>query len=135
MKLNNQPTLRAEDFPDFKEASKLFFILNPFINNVGQIFNQGIDYQTNFRSITQAYQSTGVTLPFVFSWPFPKFTPVSLDIVQAKVNNTPSILLAAWSFNASTSEVSITRLVEVTSAGIVSISTTSTYEFTVRVTI
>lgn len=135
MKLAQQPTLRAEDFPDFKDAPRLFTILNPLINNIGQIFDQNIDYSTNVKSVTRSYSQTGVTLPLRFPWPFPKYTPLALSVIQARVNQVAQVLVAAWEYNASTSEVSVTQLIQVGVPNNQTVVSTSKYDFTIRVTI
>lgn len=135
MKLSQQPTLRAEDFPDFEDAPRLFTILNPLINNIAQIFDQNIDYATNIKSITRSFSQTGVTLPLKFTWPFPKYTPGSLAVIQAKIDLVPKILVAAWSYNASNYEISITELIQVSVPNNEAIVPTSRYDFIIRVTI
>lgn len=135
MKLSQQPTLRAEDFPDFEDAPRLFTILNPLINNIAQIFDQNIDYTTNVKAVTKTFSQTGVTLPLKFTWPFPKYTPASLAVIQAKINLTPRILVAAWEYNASNYEISVTQLIQVSVPNNEAISANSRYDFTIRVTI
>ena len=135
MRLTQGLNLRAEDFPEFKEAESLFRALNPFFTDVGNIFDHNIDYTANIKSVTKDYVSTGVQLPIVFEWPFPKFAPAQLSVISARVNNTPSILLAAWEYNASTFEVSISKLFEVTAAGNAAPSNANRYAYIVRVTI
>lgn len=135
MKLTQQPNLRAEDFQGWKEADSLFKILNPFFNDVGQILDHNIDFDTNFKAVTKSFNQTGITLPIKFVWPYPKFAPMDLRVIKAKVSKTPVIMLCAWDYNASTSEISISKMVQIVGTTTEAVSSTSVYDFTVRVSI
>lgn len=135
MRLNQQPLLRGEDFPDFKEAGSLFNILNPFFADLAQIFDRNIQFTDNFRAVTQTFSQTGVTLPLRFAWPYPKFSPVELLVVKAKVDNVAACLACSWDYDASSGQISISELMQVAVPSNIAISATSKYEFTVRVII
>lgn len=135
MLLNHIPHLRTEDFPDQQEwIGKLFIQFNPFILATQQLFNNNIDYATNIKSVTkQILIKEFETIKI--GWPYNDVNPQSLQIIQATKGNSPvpTILLAAWNFNASTREANILSMVEVSAGSVTSLS--GTYNFTVRVTI
>ena len=135
MRLVQQPNLRSEDFPDFKSADALFKILNPFFVDLGQILDENIDFSQNIKSVTKSFSSKGIAVPVNFSWPFPKFQPVTLIVTQATKDGTPIAMAAAWSYNASSAIVSISKLVQIEEPSNLAIVNTSTYNFTVRVTV
>lgn len=136
MKLNQSVNLRVEDFPSEKDwISRLFVTLNPVLNAVNQVLDYNIDFATNIRSVTKAYDTSNLTLPIEFSWPFSAFTPVDLRITQAAVDLTEAVLLPAWSYDASTQVISITSLYHATTAGLAEVSVGTRYQFTVRVTV
>lgn len=135
MRLNQQPVLRGEDFPDFKEAGSLFNILNPFFADLAQIFDRNLQFTDNFYSVTKTFSQTGVTLPLRFSWPFPKFQPQELTVVKAKVDTVAACLACSWDYDASSGQVSISELMQVAVPSNIATNSTSKYEFTVRVII
>lgn len=136
MKLNQTTNLRVEDFPSEREwIGRLFTLLNPFVVAVGQILDLNIDFSTNIRSVTKAFDSSSLTVPITFAWPHSGYPPADLTVVKAMSDTTPTVMLAAWEYNASTEEVSITSLYEVTAGTVAAITTGTRYRFTVRVTI
>ncbi len=135
MRLNQQPLLRAEDFPDFKEANSLFNILNPFFADLSQIFDRNIAFSDNFNSVTKVFSQTGITLPLKFTWPFPKFQPQELTVIKAKIDAVPACFVCSWDYDASNSLVTISELMQVAVPSNLNINSTSKYEFTVRVII
>ncbi len=135
MKLTQIPNFRVEDFPTEQTwISKLFIQLNPFIQAVNQILNQGVDFSSNIRSVSKDYDITTFQ-PFSFAWPFTEATPVELNVVKSLKGTaqTPTILLAAWRYNATTAQIDVTRMVEVTDTGVATLS--GRYQFSVRVTV
>ena len=132
--LNQQPKLRVEDFKaDQIWLGKLFNNLNPFIEAVFNIINGNIDFSTNINSITNVYNINNFQV-FNISWPFNN-TPQDLRIIQALKGSTqtPTLLMAAWSYDQSSKSISVTNLLEVTSSG--NIPVTSLMRFTLRVTV
>ncbi len=135
MKLSQFINLRAEDYPGFKEGPRLFSVLNPLFVQLRQIFDGNVEFESNIKSILKSFNSTGVTLPVTFAWPYPLVTPQILQITQATVNGTPAILLPAWSYDSSTYQISITSLVQITTSGTFGVSSSSVYKFNVRVSV
>lgn len=135
MKLNNVPNLRTEDFPEeSKWIGGLFIQLNPFIQNISQIFNNGIDYSTNIMTLTSMFDVNPFQA-FNFNWPFPNNPPVSVEVVQAAKGNalTPTILMCSWSYNVSGSTISVSKMVELATTGVSALS--GRYKFTIRASI
>lgn len=135
MKLNQLPNLRTEDFPSEQSwISKLFTQLNPFIQSVNLVLDNNIDYSTNIKSITRDYTITTFQ-SFSFQWTFTDSQPIDLRIVQAYKGTqlTPTILLPAWSYDATNRVVTVSQLVEVTSAGVAALS--GRYQFKVRASV
>lgn len=135
MKMSQVPNLRVEDFPTEKEwIGRLFIVLNGMIQNINQIFDQNIDFDSNIRSLTRTYEITSFQA-FKFSWPFPLNPPVSLTVLQASSGSqqTPTILMAAWEYDATLTSVSVTRMVELNSSSVSELS--GRYKFTIRATI
>ncbi len=136
MKLTQVPNLRIEDFPVEQQSwlGQLFIQLNPFIQTINQIFDKNIEYTTNIKSVSKDYTITSFA-PFSFTWPYSDVTPISLSIVKALkgTGNTPTILLAAWSFDATNLSINVARMAEVNDASVSSLS--GRYQFTIRVTV
>ena len=135
-KLNQPTNLRSEDYPTQTEwIGRMFTVLNPFIRSVENIFDSNIDFSTNIRSITRDFDTSTVQFPIVFSWPFTQAKPVSLSVSGASKNSTPICLVAAWSFDSSTNEISVSYLTEISASGVVAIAQGSRYKFTIRATV
>lgn len=134
MRLSNLPNLRAEDFPDETSFPKLFVQLNPFFQSVNQLLDQNVEFGTNIKSVTKEYTVTAFQ-PFDFQWSFSEAAPRKVEVISASkgASQTPTILLLAWSYNASSRAISVTRLVEVTDTGIQALS--GSYKFTIRATV
>jgi hypothetical protein len=135
MKLTQVPSLRLEDFPaEQSYLGKVFNILNPFIQAVGQVINNNIDFNSNIQSLTRTY-SINTFQSFGIQWPFANTTPSDLRIIQATngPQQIPTVLLAAWTYNINLSAITVTDLFEVTAGGIV--PALGQYQFTLRVTI
>lgn len=135
MKLSQVPNFRVEDFQSEQSwIGRLFIQLNPFIQSVNQVFDQNIDFGTNFKSVTKDYDITTFQ-SFNFSWPYSGATPIDLRVVKALKGSTltPTILQAAWQYNSTTSVITVTRMVELTSSAVAELS--GRYQFTVRVTV
>ncbi len=135
MKLNQIPNFRVEDFPSEQSWIGRFFIqLNPFIQSVNQIFDKNIEFDTNIKSIKKDFDLT-VFSSLSFTWPYAPTEPVSLEVVKAKKGNTltPTILLCAWSYDASNSLITVSRMVEVGDAAVSALS--GRYQFTIRATV
>lgn len=135
-KLNQPTNLRAEDYPD--QASwigRLFAVLNPFIVSVGGVFDSNIDFSTNIRSVERTFDVTSLTFPIQFQWPYPSFRPKAIEIFDCSNNTSPTCLLAAWSYDASSSNVIISYLTEVSASGATAVTQGRRYKFSVRVTV
>lgn len=136
MKLNQTPNFRVEDFTSQQDwIGKLFIQLNPFIQNLSQIFDQNIDYASNIKSATQTFNikeftSTG----FGMQWPYAD-APVDVRVVSAfrGDNKTPTVLVCAWSYNASKNTITISNLIEIGSTS--NTVANGTYSFTIRATV
>lgn len=136
MKLSQNPNLRVEDFPGEQDwIGRLFTQLNPFFTAVAQVFDSNIDFATNIRSVTREYVVTTGFQSFSLQWPFKGYTPVDLRVTKATRGSQtePTILLAAWRYDASQSIVTVTNLVELDSSGVKSMS--GRYTFIIRVSI
>lgn len=135
MKLTQIPNFRVEDFESEQSwIGRLFINLNPLIQSLNQILDQNIDFSTNIKSVSKVYSITSFQA-FNFTWPFPGVTPQDLRVVKATkgTTQTPTILLAAWSFDSTNSLCQVTDLVELSGGAASSLS--GTYNFTVRATV
>lgn len=136
MRLNQVPNLRVEDFSSENRSLlvNLFIQLNPFIQAVAQVFNQNIDFATNIRSVTRTYDVDDFQA-FSLSWPFGDSAPMSVQIVYAikGARNTPTVLVAPWSYDSSTRLISIPSMQEITAAGVSSAS--GRYQFILRASV
>lgn len=136
MKLSNLPNLRTEDFPSEQAwISKLFVVLNPFFQSLNQVLLQNVDYSDQIKSVTKSYDILTFQ-EFSFQWPYKDVAPVDLRVVKALQGSeqTPTILLAAWSYDATAQAINVSRMVEVTSTpGISELS--GRYRFTLRASV
>lgn len=135
MKLTQQPNLRVEDFaPDQSWLAKLFTQLNPFIADVNQVLDQNVDYTTNIKSVTRPY-TIQQFVPFTFQWPYQNYPPIQVFVTQASkgTSQTPTCLLLAWSYNLSSSVISVSSMSEVIGGAVSGLS--GQYQFTVRATV
>lgn len=135
MKLNQLPNFRVEDFESERAwIGRLFTQLNPFIQSVNQLFDFNIDFATNIKAVTRSYTISQFQA-FDFQWPYRDQAPNDLRITQALkgTQKTPTILLAAWGYDATHALIQVTRLVEVTDSGISALS--GRYQFSVRVNV
>lgn len=133
--LNQLPNLRVEDFPEQQGwINRLFVQLNPFIQGVSNLFNNNIDFLTNLKSISKDYTITSFQ-QFSFLWTFTDSVPVDVRVVKATkgTQQTPTILLLAWDYDATTKSVTISRIVEVNSNSVSELS--GRYQFTIRATV
>ena len=137
MKISQSNNLRAEDFPDQSAwIGRLFIILNSFITSVNQVIDQNIDFATNIKSVTKDYDVSSLTYPIKFQWAFPQAAPISLVICKAMKDGVATNLLPAWTYNASTQEITITYLSECLSTGTIGATSIGPrYKFTVRATV
>lgn len=136
MKLNQTTNLRVEDYPDQAQwIGRLFSVLNPFIRSVQQIFDSNVDFTTNIRSISKSFDTTSLTFPINFAWPFTEVVPSSLEVLSATKGAGAIALVPAWTFDASKNQVSISYLTELSSGGVSAVTSGSRYKFTVRVTV
>jgi hypothetical protein len=137
MKLNQLPNFRVEDFESERAwIGRLFTQLNPFVQAVAQVFEKNIDFSTNIKSLTRSYTLNVVQFQaFNFQWPFLDQQPGDLKVTQALKGTllTPTILLAAWSYDATNSLIQVMRMVEVTDSGISAMS--GRYQFSIRVNV
>lgn len=106
----------------------------PFISSLSQVIEGNIDFQANIRSVTRAYDITTFQA-FSFLWPFAGSTPADVRVLSAKKGTaqTPTILLAAWSYDQTTKSISISRLTEVGATSVAELS--GRYQFTIRATV
>ncbi len=136
MKLTQVPNFRVEDFSGQQEwIGRLFIQLNPFVQAVNQLFSGNVDYGTNIKSVTRPYDITTFQ-SFSFTWPYKDFAPVDLRVVKALkgTTQTPTILEAAWSYDATNTLITVTRMVEITDTPSVA-ALSGRYQFTLRVTV
>ncbi len=137
MKLNQAPNLRVEDFETEQSwIGRLFIQLNPFIQGVNQVFDNGIDFSTNIRAMTRDFEVTTVFQALSFQWAYSATIPPQiLTVAKATKGSTltPAILLPAWSFDATKNSISVTNLVEITDTGVAALS--GPYKYTLRVTV
>lgn len=135
MKLNQNPNLRVEDFQSEQSwIGRLFTQLNPFISAVNQVFDSNIDFSTNIKSITKEYTISSFQA-FDLQWPYKDSPPIDVRVTKAAKGSqlTPTVLLIAWSYDATQAVISISEMSEVTGAGITSAS--GRYAFTLRATL
>lgn len=135
MKLTSVPNFRVEDFPTEQSwIGRLFIQLNPLIQTLNQILDNNIDFSTNIKSVSKQY-SISSWAAFSFTWPYSSVTPNDLRVTKASKGTaqTPTILLPAWSYDQSTSLITVSSMLEATSSGVASLS--GTYQFTVRATV
>jgi hypothetical protein len=133
--LNQLPNLRVEDFPSEQGwINKLFVQLNPFIQSVSNLFNNNIDFSTNIKSISRVYDITDFQ-EFGFLWSFTDSIPIDVRVIKATkgTQQTPTILLLAWSYNTTTKQITISRMVEVNGTSVSELS--GRYQFTIRATV
>lgn len=135
MRLSQQPILRVEDFPGQQNwLGRLFVQLNPFIQTLFQIFDANISFGDNIKAVTKTY-SISTFQSFSFLWPYKDAAPQDVRVIQATKGNsrTPSMLMAAWSYDSGTFSITIHDIVEVSSSGVASLS--GIYNFTMRATV
>lgn len=134
--LNQLPNLRVEDFPSEQSwINRLFVQFNPFIQSVSNLFNNNIDFLTNIKSISKEYDVTTFQ-EFSFLWSFTDSVPIDVRVIKALKgtgSQTPTILLIAWNYSATTKLVTISRMVEVNDTSVSELS--GRYQFTVRATV
>jgi hypothetical protein len=136
MKLDQNTNLRVEDYADqAKWIGRLFVTLTGFITQVQRIFDNNIDYTTNIRSTTRSYDTTALSFPVAFEWPYKQADPADLTVIKAMAGTDATVLIPAWSFDASTREISIEYMTEVSASGVAAPVTGTRYRFTVRATI
>lgn len=137
MKLNQLPNFRVEDFESERSwIGRLFTQLNPFIQAVNQVFENNIDFSTNIKSTTRQYTMNVTQFQaFNFQWPYIDQPPGDLRVTQALKGTqlTPTILLPAWSYDATNTLIQVTRMVEVTDSAVVTMS--GRYQFSIRVNV
>jgi len=135
-KLNQLPNLRVEDFPSEQAwINRLFIQLNPFIQGVYNLFNQNVDFSANIKSVSKDYDITSFQ-EFSFLWTFNDSTPTDVRVLKALKGTgtqTPTILLIAWDYDATTKLVTVSSMVEVTTAGVAALN--GRYKFTIRATV
>lgn len=135
MKLSQFINLRAEDYPNLQDGPRLFSVLNPLFTQLKQIFDSNIDFDSNIRSVTVPFNQTGIALPMSFAWPYTQFTPRELVVLQATVSGTDAVLLPAWHYDASTSQIVVTSLFHVTANSTALVGNSSVYKFQIRVSV
>ncbi len=135
MKLNQVPNFRVEDFQSEQSwIGRLFVQLNPFVQSVNQVIDRNIDYSFNIKSLTREFDITSFA-EFSFTWPYPESAPIDLRVTKALKGTSlePTILNAAWSYDASNQLITISRMVEVNATTVSELS--GRYQFTIRATV
>lgn len=135
-RLNQIPTFRSEDFATEQAwISKLFIQLNPFVQSLQSVINQGIDFTSNIRAVSKSYDITSFT-EFSILWPYASIVnPVDVRVMKAVKGSqqTPCILMLAWSYSPGSGNIVITNLIEVSSSGGSEIN--DRYQFTIRASV
>lgn len=135
-KLNQPTNLRTEDYPDQAAwIGRLFAVLNPFIVSVQSVFDSNVDYSSNIRSVVKDFDTTSLTFPITFQWPFSNYKPSSLSVYAASGANSPTALIPAWSYDSSNSNITISYLTEVSATGAAAVTSGRRYKFSVRATV
>ncbi len=136
MNLTQKVTLRVEDFPDEQRGwlRSLFSQLNPLFSSIDQILNQNIDFSTNIPSVTQSY-SIDSFQTFSIKWAFTGYKPAFLSVSNSYnvATQSPTILLPAWSYDPGSSLITVSNMLEATTAG--NVALTGKYTFNVRVSV
>jgi hypothetical protein len=134
MRLNQTPVLNVQDFKDQPWLARLFVQLNPMIQQLGQLFDYGIDFSTNIKSVTQTYEVSEFQ-PIKIKWSWSASSPSDCRVISAYKGSdyTPCVLVAPWSYDNSTHQISISSLLEISSTGVSSAS--GRYKFTIRASI
>lgn len=136
MKLSQATNLRVEDYPDQAAwIGRLFNVLNPFITTVQQIFDDNVDFATNIRSISKDFDTAQISFPIRFDWSYAQADPAQVTVTKAIVGVSATILLPAWTFDASTRQISISNLVMVSATGVSALASGTRYKFTIRATV
>lgn len=135
-KLNQPTNLRNEDYPDQTAwIGRLFGVLNPFIQSVQSVFDNNIDYSTNIRSVTKDFDTSALTFPITFQWPFPQVKPQALTVLTATSGTAAIALIPAWSYDSSSSQISVAYLTAVSASGVSAIVQGTRYKFSLRATV
>lgn len=139
-RLGTVPNFRVEDYPGDSEwisnATKMFILLNGFVQGVNNILDSNVDFFSNIRSVSSNYTMTTFT-QVSFQWPFfTQVQPRQVDVIQAVKGNaqTPTILFCAWSYNSATGSITISKVLEMSETGVGALDG-STYKFTIRATV
>lgn len=135
-KLNQTTNLRVEDFPE--QASwigRLFVTLNQFIQSVQNIFDYNIDFATNIRSVTREFDTTSITFPITFQWTFTQVKPQALTVLNAMAGTSATCLVPAWSYDSSTSLITVSYLTEFSTSGVSAPTQGTRYKFSLRATV
>lgn len=136
MKLNQVPNFRVEDYQSEQSwINRLFVNLNPFIQAVNQVLNGNVDFLTNIKSVTKDYDISNFQ-PFDFTWPYQDAVPNCVEVIKSKKGSslTPTILLAAWEYDATDLTINITRMLELTDTPSIA-ALSGRYQFTIRATV
>lgn len=134
MKLNQLPNFRVEDFASEQSwIGKLFVQLNPFVQAVNNVLDNNVDFSSNIKSIARQYTIFSFQ-PFNFQWTYDT-EPGDLRVTKAAKGTqlTPTILLPAWSYDATEKLIQVTQMLEVSASGVAELS--GRYQFTIRVTV
>lgn len=104
-------TFRTEDYPaeERKWIPRLLTPLNLFVTNVTQLLNGRLTFVNNIPAQDIAFDFTYAGTPQQLAWSIP-LQPKILWIGQAYQGTTAIAVAFTWSFNASTSIVSINFL-------------------------
>ena len=136
MNLAQKPILRVEEYPEEQQSwlGDLFTQLNPFFTSLNSILNNNVDFSTNIPSVSRSY-SIDSFQPFSLKWIFPALIPTSVQVTHAynEATSLPTILLAAWEYDASKTSIKVTSMLEITEAG--NIPLTGKYTFNLRASV
>lgn len=135
-KLNQPTNLRAEDFPEQNSwIGRLFVVLNAFIQSVQSVLDNNIDFFTNIRSVTKDFDTTSLTFPITFQWPFTQVKPLALTVLSATSDTASICLIPAWSYDSSNNQITVRYLTEVSASGVSAVTTGRRYKFSLRATV
>jgi hypothetical protein len=136
MKLNQATNLRVEDYPDQnKWIGRLFIVLNSLFASLNQVLDGNIDYITNIRAVTREYDTSALSFPIIFAWPYTQGEPKDLRVTQASADAVATILEPAWSFNASTRQISVSYMAVLGAGSVSAVTSGVRYKFTIRATV
>lgn len=127
-------TIRTEDFPKEQQAwiPKLLFPLNQFLLSAISAINGNLAFGDNIpcQTITLNFTyGSAADFPKIAKWNYSS-TPVELRVCSATEGGSPIAVVPAWSYSNGT--ISIANLYKITSAGVVALTSGTTYNIVLR---